>query len=32
MIIPLDPVAVDDIAARLDLRDPNRRAVAAVGG
>lgn len=30
MIVPYDAVAVDDIAARLDLRDPNRRAVAAV--
>ena len=30
MIVPFDPVAVEDIAARLDLRDPNRRAVAAV--
>lgn len=30
MIVPYDAVAVDDLAARLDLRDPNRRAVAAV--
>ena len=30
MIVPYDAVAIDDLAARLDLRDPNRRAVAAV--
>ncbi|MBL8777545.1 MAG: DEAD/DEAH box helicase family protein [Acidimicrobiales bacterium] len=30
MIVPFDPVAVEDVAARLDLRDPNRRAVMAV--
>lgn len=30
MIVPYDAGAVDDLAARLDLREPNRRAVAAV--
>lgn len=30
VIVPFDGAAVDDIAARLDLRDPNRRAVEAV--
>ena len=30
MIVPFDGAAVDDLAARLDLRDPNRRAVEAV--
>src|SRR3546814_13173143 len=30
MIFPYVAVAIDDLAARLHLRDPNRRAVAAV--
>lgn len=30
MIVGFDGVSIEDIAARLDLRDPNRRAVAAV--
>jgi len=30
VIIPYDAASIDDLAARLDLRDPNRRAVAAV--
>jgi type III restriction enzyme len=30
MIVPYDAASIDDLAARLDLREPNRRAVAAV--
>ena len=30
MIVPYDSAAIDDLAARLDLREPNPRAVAAV--
>ncbi len=30
MIVAFDPASIEDIAARLDLRDPNRRALTAV--